>query len=72
MVESEKKFKIFICASWARNGRFGVFFEKNGIGPLGVKWVGNSVTMGLKYLQEVQDPSRLDVLPMFLAMLCQK
>jgi hypothetical protein len=24
-------------ASWARNGRFGAFFEKNTLGPLGVK-----------------------------------
>jgi hypothetical protein len=25
------------CAKRARNGRFGVFFEKNGLEPLGVK-----------------------------------
>jgi hypothetical protein len=37
-VESEKKWKNFIWASWARNGRFGVFFEGNTLGPLGVKW----------------------------------
>jgi hypothetical protein len=32
--KSEKK---FIFASWVRNGRFGAFFEKNTLGPLGVK-----------------------------------
>jgi hypothetical protein len=32
MVESaEKKFKKFIWASLARNGSFGVFFEKKGL-----------------------------------------
>jgi hypothetical protein len=37
---SAKKFILFlIWASWARNGRFGVFFEKNGLGPLGVKGI---------------------------------
>jgi hypothetical protein len=36
-VESAKKLKKLICASWARNGSSGVFFEKKGHGPLGVK-----------------------------------
>jgi hypothetical protein len=36
-VESAKRWKKFIWASWARNGRFGAFFEKNTLGPLGVK-----------------------------------
>jgi hypothetical protein len=33
----QKSEKSFIWASWARNGRFGVFFEKNWLGPVGVK-----------------------------------
>jgi hypothetical protein len=36
IVESAKNWKKFICASWARNGKFGVFFEKNGLGPIEV------------------------------------
>jgi hypothetical protein len=37
MVESAKKFLKNVWASLARNGRFGVFFEKNGLNPLRVK-----------------------------------
>jgi hypothetical protein len=33
----QKSEKNLIFASWARNGRFGTFFEKNTLGPLGVK-----------------------------------
>jgi hypothetical protein len=36
LVKSTKKWKKFTCTSWARNGKFGVFFEKNGLGPSGV------------------------------------
>jgi nucleoside permease NupC len=36
MVESAKKWKNFIWASWARNGRFGAFFEIKTLGLLGV------------------------------------
>jgi hypothetical protein len=40
MVESAKTKKEIIWASWARNGSFGVFFEKIGHGSLGVKfWI---------------------------------
>jgi hypothetical protein len=35
-VGSAKMFKKFVWASWARNGRFWVLFEENGLGPLGV------------------------------------
>jgi hypothetical protein len=38
MIESAKIYKRFIWASWARNGRFGVFFKKKGLGPLGIKY----------------------------------
>jgi hypothetical protein len=38
MVENAKSEKNFIFSSWARNGRFGAFFEKNTLGPLGVKF----------------------------------
>jgi hypothetical protein len=33
----KKSEKNFICASWAKNGRFGAFLEKNSLGPLGVR-----------------------------------
>jgi hypothetical protein len=50
-VESARKWDNFICTSWARNGRFGVFFEKNGLGPLGVKNV-TSKLHGIKIRYE--------------------
>jgi hypothetical protein len=34
---------FFIWASWAPNGRFGAFFEKNTLGPLGVNYLGSAM-----------------------------
>ena len=46
-IESAKSEKKFICASSTRNGKFEVFFEQNGLSPLGYMGTIGSLGMSL-------------------------